>query len=475
VWQVVLDQLAGDESIGDARSALHRYLEGQLPDTDLVERARSACLNVLAAGTASELRPLEQLGKPGFTKGLMRVLRHSAVQLLLATERVAADLRSDADCDYLALRLPRELVKSTAAEIAGDARAHEHLKKLLAGPRWSHAMTASILHALDIGWVPEPGSIPVLAGAFLAGAAWPHVQLPGVNIEEADLSHADLRGANLAAANAHKVNLRQAQLLHAVLSELQAWEADLTTADLSSVQAEKGHFDRANLEGANLTDAFLTSVSFQGANLTAASLRGARLGHAFLKEVELKEADFAGADLEGAYLAGLRLREANFAGARFVRAILEGCDLEYMDLAGCDFENAKLKGALLTGCTMPDANFANACLRCTGLAEINWERACLRGADLRGATFHMGSSRSGLVFSPIACEGSRTGFYTDDYEEQHFKSPEEIRKANLCGADLRGAQIGDVDFYLVDLRDALYDSDQEDHFRRCGAILEARV
>jgi hypothetical protein len=52
------------------------------------------------------------------------------------------------------------------------------------------------------------------------------------------------------------------------------------------------------------------------------------------------------------------------------------------------------------------------------------------------------------VGSPIACEGSRTGFYTDDFEEQTFKSPEEIRKANLCNADLRGAKLDGVDFYL---------------------------
>lgn len=67
-----------------------------------------------------------------------------------------------------------------------------------------------------------------------------------------------------------------------------------------------------------------------------------------------------------------------------------------------------------------------------------------------------------------------TGFYTDDYEEQNFKAPEEIRKANLRGADLRGALVADTDFYLVDLRDAKYDAEQERHFRRCGAILDCR-
>jgi hypothetical protein len=54
------------------------------------------------------------------------------------------------------------------------------------------------------------------------------------------------------------------------------------------------------------------------------------------------------------------------------------------------------------------------------------------------------------------------------------------RKSGPCwksrrGADLRDARIDHVDFYLVDLRDALYDPDQADHFRRSGAILEARV
>ncbi len=124
---------------------------------------------------------------------------------------------------------------------------------------------------------------------------------------------------------------------------------------------------------------------------------------------------------------------------------------------------------------MPDASFRGANLANTGLAEIDWERADLRDADLRGSTFHLGSSRSGLVGSPIASEGSRTGFYTDEFNEQDFKAPEEIRKANLRGADLRGAEIEGLDFYLVDLRNARYTPDQEAILRATGAILETRV
>jgi uncharacterized protein YjbI with pentapeptide repeats len=49
------------------------------------------------------------------------------------------------------------------------------------------------------------------------------------------------------------------------------------------------------------------------------------------------------------------------------------------------------------------------------------------------------------------------------------------RKANLWGADLRGAEIEGVDFYLVDLRNAKYTQDQAEHFRQCRALLNDRV
>jgi uncharacterized protein YjbI with pentapeptide repeats len=174
-------------------------------------------------------------------------------------------------------------------------------------------------------------------------------------------------------------------------------------------------------------------------------------------------------------MKGLTLSCAQFTDARFAGADLSECDLEGMVLPGAVFGDADLTKALLTGSQMPGADFSGACLRSAGLAEIAWEGADLRGADLSECAFHLGSSRSGLVGSPIACEGSRTGFYTDDWNEQDYKSPEEIRKANLCGADLRGARIDDVDFYLVDLRGARLDPVQIPQIRRSGAILEART
>src|SRR5206468_4303269 len=130
---------------------------------------------------------------------------------------------------------------------------------------------------------------------------------------------------------------------------------------------------------------------------------------------------------------------------------------------------AHLTDCLMTGSFMPGGDFRGAYLRGARLAGVEWPGANLRNADLSGANFHLGSSRSGLVGSTIPCEGSKTCFYTDDYNDQDYKSPEEIRKANLCGADLRGAKIDDVDFYLVDLRGARYSKSQASHLARCGA------
>jgi len=114
---------------------------------------------------------------------------------------------------------------------------------------------------------------------------------------------------------------------------------------------------------------------------------------------------------------------------------------------------------------------SSADFRGAGLAHVELEEADLRDADFTHASFHLGSSRSGLVGSVIASEGSRTGFYTDDFDDRSFKAPEAIRKASLCGADLRGAAVSDCDFYLVDLRGARHGADQAAHFKRCGAIL----
>jgi uncharacterized protein YjbI with pentapeptide repeats/energy-coupling factor transporter ATP-binding protein EcfA2 len=473
LWRAALDQLAGDDAIPNVQTALQRYVGAYLVDTDLLQRTRSACLSALVTAIGEGPGPLERLVQHGFPPELSRALRHSTLQIVLAAGKVVDDLRGEADCEYLALRLPMALVQAVGTSVRHDANGHERLRRMLLERPWSQPMAASLLHAAGVRWVPGAGCTPSLRGAYLAGILWRCVSLARVNLAEADLSAADLRGSDLRHASAHRASLRHAQLWGALLGNVRAAEADLAGADLTRVHAEHAHFDAANLQGAKLIDTVLLEASFHGADLRDAVFAGAELDKAILCGADLERADFTDADLEGADLSGLRLRDATWTGASFGAAQLSGCDLEGLELPGACFEDANLTDALLTGSIMPGANFNYACLCGAGLGDIDWEGATLREADLRGSTFHMGSSRSGLVGSPIACEGSRTGFYTDDAEEQGFKSPEEIRKANLCGADLRGAHLDGVDFYLVDLRGALYDPECEDQLRRSGAILDS--
>jgi uncharacterized protein YjbI with pentapeptide repeats len=471
-WAAILDRLAGDETLPDARQALYRQLGEFLCDTDLLERARSACLNALLTPGNDLNSLLLQLARPGFGPALVRALSCPAARLLLAAERIAADLHGDAACDYLAHRLPRDLVKVAALLARGDEAARVHLLRLLAGPAWSHAMSASLLHALGAGWRPQDNATCFLAGAYLGGADWPGVWLSGPYLMATDFEGANLRRASLVNARAPGANFRRANLSQAILDRLVAEGADFSHANFSGAMAAGAVFDSANLSGANLTEALLSSIRLCRSDLRNAVLHGADLRSASQQGAQIEGADFSNAGVAGANLSGLVLREARWDGALFREARLEACDMEYMTLPGADFTGAHLGGALLTGTTMPGASFHGADLSDTGLADVDWEGVSLRAADLRGASFHLGSTRSGLVGSPLACEGSRTGFYTDDYDEQIYKAPEEIRKANLCGADLRGARLDDVDFYLVDLRGAQYDADQAMHLSRCGAILQ---
>ena len=187
----------------------------------------------------------------------------------------------------------------------------------------------------------------------------------------------------------------------------------------------------------------------------------------------------AGADFDGASSEKCMFRMVNFQETVLNHATwrfgqFPGSNFEFARIEQVKFQYANFQGAHLTASRMREVNLVGADFRRAGLADIDWEGVDLRRANLRWCAFHMGSSRSGLVGSPYPGHGSKTGFYTNDFDDIWHRPPEEIRKANLCGADLRGAYLRDTDFYLVDLRGAIYDHDQREHFIRCDAILDDR-
>lgn len=461
LWAIVLDEFATDDTLADIHAALRYRLTKELGEPEAYVRAVEWCLDSMQSSVpAPETAP-------------HRLLRHRVVALLLASEKLAADI-AGGRMDDLAKAMPRDLIRETAALLNCRDGALDVLVTKMEQEESIQPMAASLLLASDSRWRPRSKTLSNLRGALLNGAMWEKLDLGKCRLENAQLAGADLNSANLKRANLSRANLRQAILRDARLVRIVACSADFTLADISSADADEAALDSANLEGANLTAARLCGASFCGAKLSSAKFIRADLSGASIESAALEDADFSDAKFTRTSLSELRLCDAQFHGASFQNAKLLKCNLEYLEMPSADFRDADLSESDLTGSRMPHADFRDAILRYTGLADIDWERADLRKADLTGASFHMGSSRSGLVNSPIASEGSRTGFYTDDYEDLDYRPPEEIRKANLRGADLRGAKVEGADFYLVDLRDATYTPDQGRHFSRCGAILTSR-
>lgn len=473
-----IDRFASDETLASVEAAIRSFLAEELKCSANLHDARTHALQFFFDGLVVELNdaPFERLAR-GCSRAVLQALRLQSVRRYLATDRVLADLAESKPPRYLVQRFDRLLIEFVARQLDESPSRRRNLLSVLMSSKLSHlhATGASLLAATPAGWRPDGSPLPDLKYARLRGVQWAKLDMTRAQIELADFSFADLSEADLENAFAAEAVFAKANLHGANLRKIHASHADFSNADLSHARAVDGLFRASAFIGANLSGALLGNAEFDGANLTKANLTRADLTSAVLTGAVLDECDLSAACLEHARLDGSDLRTVILSGTSFRAVCMSLCNLEQQHIVAPDFSLADLQGSEFTASVMPNANFRDANLRETGLADIEWENADLRGADLSNCSFHLGSTRCGRVDSPIASEGTRTGFYTDEYEEQSYRAAEDIRKANLRGADLRGANIENTDFYLVDLRDAKYDSEQEAHFRACGAILETRV
>ena len=470
-----MDRMAADSSLTSAMEVLRQVIATLNISESIRESLMILCCDRLGI-RASELLLPEEIKSPALTMEQARWFRHAAVQRIFLAEWIAEELARRKIPLCLDKMSSRMVLHEIASAVASRGHAIETLNHLIADdPQHpAVAMAASILLRVNPTWRPAGKSPLNLAKADLRSAQWAKINLESARLTGADFTDADLAGANLHHVDAARVKLVRANLRDARLITAKFSQASFAGADLTQAVCDRTNLWHADFTGATLAFAYLSEADLEKANLHNAVLRGAHLRYARLRDANFDGADFSDADLREIRLDHAQMNRATWNRASFCNAALYRCNLEGLEISGVDFSRARLINSLLTGTHIIDGKFSGASLVRAGLAEIDWENADLRDADLTHASFHLGSSRSGLVGSTIPGEGSRTGFYTDEFSEQDFKSPEEIRKASLRGADLRGAKVEDADFYLVDLRDAKYNDTQRQHFAACGAILFAR-
>lgn len=471
----VCDCLAADETLLDLRLAIRRALADEVGEADTASVQSYATALLLRKQHLAEAG-LQDLVRRKVSPRILCVLGARSTKLSLAADQIVSRIKNDSEQPFPSTTIPRDLIAEVARGVVDDFLAQQKLNACIDDEATPFVpMVASVLFAIDSAWRTSDHQIQTLSGGYFPGAKWQEAVLDNVDLRGADLSRSDLRHASLRAARLSDAVLTRSRLTNANLAGAVASSTNFSGADLDLADLSGGRFRQADFSRASLEDSTAVEAHFTGANFTDASLRMANLEGSLFRGAILEGTDFEGANLCLADLQGADLQMARFCGADLSGADLRNCNLEFLQVIDAIFSEADLSDAYLTGSIMPRASFRHARLNRAGLAHVEWEDADLRDADFRECSFHLGSSRSGLVGSPYPCHGSRTGFYTDDYDAQPYKAPEEIRKANLCGADLRGAMIEGADFYLVDLRGAKYETDQAAYFRQCDAILGSRV
>ncbi len=328
------------------------------------------------------------------------------------------------------------------------------------------------LEEADLEGLQAPGvdlSRAALLSTRLAGARLPGARLVDASLIRADLDGADLAGADLSQVHALEVGLRRATLREACLEEAVLLRCDLSGADLTDAR-----LDGARLGGTRLAGAWLAGARLVGASVTfeePAPSAAIALRHA-AEWRSLAGLDLSGADLTRARLVGLDLRRAVVRPATLRQATLRDCHLGELELDGLLAENLELEGVDLTGTSLREARLGGAKLRgCRAHGLV------LDGADLRltawsRVSFHVGSTRSGLLVGAPALEGSMTGLYAAEAAVDERLAPDDACAASLRGCDLRWARFEGTSLFKVDLRGARLDPPLREQARRDGALLD---
>jgi len=395
--------MAVDEAVASVAEALEEALQMRLPRTSWTGR-----LPTTGCGPASRAgvrRAHSHTCVAGGRADLIRLLRHAAVANRVGFDSAGTRHRGASGSAWLTERLPRELVERAAVKLSPVALSALRLSRSKTRPT---CMLRRRAFCSGPVWLAPKGPCRCVSTAPTCRRGLGRIDLSGASVLEADLSGRQPGRSELARAGAGRANFAGAVLRRADLREIQASGAEFTDPNLSEVN---GH--RAVLAGrayaARASHGRAPGLLSVGRHLSGASLRSADLSYARLAGAVITDADFCDSNLTGAALSGLRLREASFLGARFYRRESLRQRPRGYGATGRQFRGGIPDRSVHDRLEDPARLFPQGRPSPRRHGRHPMEQADLREADLRGCVFHMGSSRSGLVGSPLASEGTRTG------------------------------------------------------------------
>jgi WD40 repeat protein len=132
----------------------------------------------------------------------------------------------------------------------------------------------------------------------------------------------------------------------------------------------------AQLEGVDLSGKDLFALYIENSNLVDANFKGATLSHACFNESCLDNTNFDDAELD----------HATMINSSLINASAERVYGYCLNLTRTKCNTINFQGADLRFMNACFADFSNACLRLTRLADTDLEQAILTDADLSGAT-----------------------------------------------------------------------------------------
>ena len=474
VTAICLDIMSDDESIESIESAIVKHLDSiefkrASHRARVIKKCHEHLLNDAAIGIE-----LQRFVPRFLDQQLVKFLSVQTVRYVLAAKQLAKDLAQHKTPNCLQQTWPPAWIEYFADTLCQTEHpeAIEFLNDLSNNAHDRNSSNAaSVLFKRNANWRPRRQSSFSLCGVQLSGFEAIEFSVEDSLITNADFSNAILPSCNLKKSIATGTDFSNADLSHSNLELFTGKHANFCSATLRNVNANKTKFDDSIFTNAILDFGDFSHADFCNSDLSGASFKSTKLHSTDFSGCQFNDTILAGATLEQAILESVDLRNAQIQKTEFRYCLMHACNLEDHILQeiifeGCDLHSALLSNSQLDRCALNHCNLSNA-----KLGAIVWTDCDLTKANFTGCHFFYGSTRSGLVGSPYPSHGTRTGFYTDDYDDHHFKRIEDIRKASLQGCDLTDAKVEQADFYLVDLRGAKYDAEQLAHFQKCGAIL----